>query len=128
MEYLQGRVTKAEAMVASAEEAVHTLQEGQLQSLQREEQLHNQVLELELHALAQQHQIRCVRCKEHRLQLKQRQERDDVVGSKVWRTLYWQHKGEMEQVQAATAAEVVAGCRGDRAGGDTRRTGGSRVL
>ena len=52
MEYLQGRVAKAEAMVASAEEAVHTLREGRLQSLRREEQLHDQVLELELHALA----------------------------------------------------------------------------
>ena len=55
--YLQGRVTKAEAMVASAEEAVHALREDQLQSLRRETQLHDQVLELELHALALQEQV-----------------------------------------------------------------------
>ena len=57
VEYLQVRVAEAEAMVASAEEAVHTLREDLLQSLRRETQLHDQVLELELHALALQEQV-----------------------------------------------------------------------
>ena len=87
---------------------MHTLWVGQVQSLRREEQLHDQVLELELHAQALQEKVRYFRCEEHGLRFKQRQERDDAIGCAVRSKLYWQHKGEMEQVQAAAAMEVAA--------------------
>jgi hypothetical protein len=88
VEYLQVRVAEAEAMVASAEEAVHTLRDGQVRNLRREQKLHNQVLELELHALALQEQVQ--------RQIKEGGAVDD-----------W-HKGEMERVQTEAATEVAA--------------------
>ena len=108
VEYLQGRVANAEARVASAEEAGHTLRDGQVWSLRREQKLHDQVLALELNALALQEQVRYFECEEPGLRFTRRQERDDARESEVRSKLYWQHKGEMEQVQAAAAMEVAA--------------------
>ena len=43
--------------MASTEEAGHTLRDGQVRSLRREQKLHDQVLALELNALALQERL-----------------------------------------------------------------------